>query len=80
MSVIITTSVLDYENQFGVHVITLLCSICSVFALATPEELAESLKRWREKVNDGSADQCLQESEELRKTVGLNTSVIAYKV
>ena len=52
----------------------------SIFALASPEELAEALKRWREKVDDGSADQCLKESEELRKTVGLTTSVIAYKL
>ena len=52
----------------------------SVFALATPDELRESLARWREKINDGTADQCLAESEELRKTIGLSTSVVAYKV
>ena len=52
----------------------------SVFALATPEELKESLTRWREKINDGTADRCLEESEELRKTIGLSTSVIAYKL
>lgn len=52
----------------------------SVFALATPEELKESLARWREKINDGTADKCLEESEELRKTVGLSTTVVAYKI
>ena len=52
----------------------------SVFALATPDELRESLARWREKINDGTADQCLAESEELRKTIGLSTSVVAYRV
>jgi hypothetical protein len=48
--------------------------------LATPDELKESLARWREKINDGTADQCLEESEKLRKTIGLSTSAIAYKV
>ena len=48
--------------------------------MATPEELKESLARWREKINDGIADQCLEESEELRKTIGLSTSVVAYKL
>ena len=52
----------------------------SVFALATPEELKESLARWREKINDGTADKCLEESEELRKTIGLSTTVVAYKI
>ena len=42
-------------------------------------ELEESLARWRDKIDDGSADQCLEESEELRKTIGLSTSVVAYK-
>ena len=52
----------------------------SIFVLATPEELKESLARWREKINDGTANQCLEESEELRKTIGLSTSVVAHKL
>ena len=51
----------------------------SVFALATPEELKESLARCRERIDDGTADKCLEESEELRKTIGLSTTVEAYK-
>ena len=50
-----------------------------MFALATAEELDETLKRWREKINDGTADQYIQECEELRKRIGVTTSVVAYK-
>ena len=52
----------------------------SIFALATPEELKESLARWRGSINDGTADQYLEESEKLRKTLGLSTSLVAYKL
>ena len=31
------------------------------------------------KIDDGTADKCLEEGEELRKTIRLTTTVIAYK-
>ena len=64
----------------ALYILSLHCFFNSVFALASPEELKESLARWREKINNGTADQCLAESEELRKTIGLSTSVVAYKL
>ena len=55
------------------------CLSNSIFALATPEELEESLKKWRESIDNGTADQCIEKSEELRRMIGLTTSVVAYK-
>ena len=34
--------------------------LCSVFALATPEELEEALTNWRKCINDGTADQVIE--------------------
>ena len=51
----------------------------SIFSLAKPEELEESLKLWRGKINDGTADQYLKECEEERLKLGLSVSVVAYK-
>ena len=50
-----------------------------MFALATPDELEDTLTRWRAKINDGTADQYIEECEQLRKRLGLTTSVVAYK-
>ena len=47
--------------------------------MATAEELEESLRVWREKIDAGTADQFMEECEERRKKIGLTTSVIAYK-
>ena len=55
----------------------ILLKFNSMFALATPEELKESLARWRESINDGTADQYLEDSEKLRKPLGLSTSLVA---
>ena len=52
---------------------------CSVFALATDEELEESLREWREKIDGGTADQFMEEYEGRRRKIGLTTSVIAHK-
>ena len=54
-------------------------SLRSVFALTTPEELEEALTKWRKCIDDGTADQVLEQSEELRQTIGLSTSVVGYK-
>lgn len=51
----------------------------SIFALCSPEELEESLKQWRQKIDDGTADQVIKESDELRQRIGVSTSVVAYK-
>ena len=51
----------------------------STFALCSPEELEESLKQWRQKIDDGTADQIIKESDELRQKIGVSTSVVAYK-
>ena len=51
----------------------------SIFSLAKPEELEESLKWWRGKIDDGTADQYLKECEEDRLKLGLSVSIIAYK-
>jgi hypothetical protein len=56
-----------------------LSLICSIFALCSPEELEESLKQWRQKIDDGTADEIIKESDELRQKIGASTSVIAYK-
>ena len=50
-----------------------------MFALATPEELDETLKQWRGKIDGGTADQFIKECEERRLRIGVTTSVIAYK-
>ena len=59
------------------HALYFSCS--SVFALATAEELDETLRSWREKINNGTADQYIEKCEEVRKTLGITTSVVAYK-
>ena len=51
----------------------------SIFALCSPEELEESLKQWRQKIDNGTADQVIKESDELRQRIGVSTSVVAYK-
>ena len=53
--------------------------LCSIFSLATPEELEAALKWWRAKIDDGTADQYLKECEEERHRMGLSVSVVAYK-
>ena len=50
-----------------------------MFALATAEELDETLRGWREKIDNGTADQYVEKCEEVRKTLGITTSVVAYK-
>ena len=51
----------------------------SVFSLAKPEELEASLKLWRGKIDDGTADQYLKECEEERLKLGLTVSIVAHK-
>ena len=51
----------------------------SVFALATDEELEESLREWRERIDGGTADQFMEEYEGRRRKIGLTTSVVAHK-
>ena len=53
--------------------------VLSIFSLATAEELDESLKWWRGKIDDGTADQYLKECEEERLKIGTSVSVVAYK-
>ena len=50
-----------------------------MFAFCSPEELEESLKQWRQKIDDGTADQFIKESDELRQKIGMSTSVVGYK-
>jgi hypothetical protein len=56
-----------------------LSLIRSAFALCSPEELEESLKEWRKKIDNGTADQFIKETDEVRQKIGTSTSVIAYK-
>ena len=56
-----------------------LSLVFSTFALCSPEELEESLKQWRQKIDDGTADQVIKESDELRQRIGVSTSVVGYK-
>ena len=56
-----------------------MCTRYSVFSLAKPEELEESLKLWRSKIDNGTADQYLKECEEERLKLGLSVSIIAHK-
>ena len=51
----------------------------SIFALATPEELEESLKDWRKKIEDGTAQQFVDDVETVRKRIGQTTTIVAYK-
>ena len=37
------------------------------------------MKQWRQKIDDGTADQVIKESDKLRRKIGVSTSVIAYK-
>ena len=46
--------------------------------MATDEELEESLREWREKIDGGTADQFMEEYEGRRRKIGLTTSVIAH--
>ena len=58
---------------------TFVHSNCSIFALATPEELEESLKDWRKKIEDGTAQQFVDDVETVRKRIGQTTTIVAYK-
>ena len=52
---------------------------CSMWSLASKEELEAALAKWRRMLDDGTADQFIAEIEEKRKRVGISTSIIAYK-
>ena len=51
----------------------------SIFSLCSPEELEESLKQWRQKIDDRTADRFIKESDEVRQRIGTSISVVAYK-
>uniref|UniRef100_A0A1X7UNT6 Methyltransferase type 11 domain-containing protein n=1 Tax=Amphimedon queenslandica TaxID=400682 RepID=A0A1X7UNT6_AMPQE len=51
----------------------------SIWAAATPEELEESLKDWRKKIEDGTAQQFIDDVETVRKRIGQTTTIVAYK-
>ena len=47
--------------------------------MATPEELEESLANWRKKIEDGTAQQFVDDHESARKKIGQTTTIVAYK-
>jgi len=53
--------------------------LCSTWSLATPEELEMGLKKWRQLVEEGKAEQYIAECEEQRRRLGQSTSVVAVK-
>ena len=52
---------------------------CSTWAMATKEELEAGLARWKKLIDEGKADEFIAEKDQIRKTIGLTTSVVAYK-
>ena len=53
--------------------------LCSMFSLASEEELQSALEFWRKTLEEGKAEEYIAKCEEKRKTVGLSTSIVAYK-
>ena len=54
--------------------------ITSTWSLATSSELEAGLEQWREKIENGMADEVIAKYEEQRKKIGMTTSIVAYKV
>lgn len=51
----------------------------STWSMATKEELEAGLAKWRKLIEEGKADEFIAEKDQIRKTIGLTTSVVAYK-
>ena len=47
--------------------------------MATNEELEAGLARWRKMIDEGKADEFIAEKDQIRKSIGLTTTVVAYK-
>ena len=47
--------------------------------MATKEELEAGLARWRKMIDEGKADEFIAEKDQIRKSIGLTTTVVAYK-
>ena len=47
--------------------------------MATKEELEAGLARWRKIIDEGKADEFIAEKDQIRKNIGLTTTVVAYK-
>lgn len=47
--------------------------------MATKEEVEAGLARWRKMIEEGEADEFIAEKDQIRKTIGLTTTVVAYK-
>ena len=57
-----------------------LLSTNSIWSLATPAELDSGLKLWRERLENGEADEIIAKYEEQRKKIGMTTSIVGYKL
>ncbi len=56
-----------------------VCVCCSVWSLATPEELQSALDFWRKLLAEGKADEYIEKYEGKRKENGSATTVIGTK-
>ena len=54
--------------------------VTSVWSLATPPELESGLKQWRERLENGEADEIIAKYEKQRKKIGMTTSIVGYKL